>query len=397
MEINKKSVMMVLPHMVGGGAERVAAMLLNEFHNNGYDATFLLTSARREEVINRDLKSEIPLILLQEQCGKKKNKAKQVVASLLSHVFENTGHSVPAQIAYFSFMVQYQNEIEAVRRMLMEKTDMTIVAFSQPAIPIVLLAARGLPNRIVISERTDPNILMKKRYGRKFIEKYYSRVDVAVFQTKEALMTYPTCVSHKGIVISNPVKDDLPEPYFGKREKNITTFCRISPEKDLHYLVSAFMQIHEEHPDYHLRIIGGAVQNHEKKVLEMLTSQITEFGLENAVSIEPFSINVHEKVLRDLMYINCSEREGLSNAMLEAMVIGMPVICTDCPIGGARATITDGENGLLVPVKDTKALYKAMKRIIEEPGLAEKLSVNAAKLRDYLSLNEIATKWMELL
>ena len=83
--------------------------------------------------------------------------------------------------------------------------------------------------------------------------------------------------------------------------------------------------------------------------------------------------------------------------MLEAMAIGMPVVCTDCPIGGAKATITDGENGLLVPIQNAEALANAMNRVIEEEDLADKLSQNASKLRDEISLDSITDKWISLL
>ena len=97
------------------------------------------------------------------------------------------------------------------------------------------------------------------------------------------------------------------------------------------------------------------------------------------------------------MYVSSSDYEGISNSMLEAMAIGMPVVCTDCPIGGAKATIKDGENGLLVPIKDADALYMGMKKVIEDKALADKLSHNAAKLRDELSLDKITDRWIELL
>lgn len=397
MDSKKKSVMMIIPHMVGGGAERVAALLLNEFHNHGCDAAFLLTHGKREDVVNRDLKPEIPLLFLQEQCGKKRNRIRQLTASLLSHLFEDTGYVVPARIAYSSFTSQYQNEIDSVRQILLEEPDMTVVVFSQPAIPIVLLAAQGLPNRIIMSERTDPIRLMKKRYGYKFIEKYYDRVDAAVFQTDDARNTYPKNVADKGVVISNPIKEGLPEPYFGERNRTITTFCRISEQKNLPMLFEAFRLLHVDHPDYTLRVIGDAVNDADKALETKLKQFVQQNGLTDAVVFAPFTARVHEVIFADTMYVNSSDYEGISNAMLEAMAIGMPVICTDCPIGGARATIRDGENGLLVPVGDSETLYQAMKRVIEEPGLSEKLSRNAVKIREELKLETIAKKWMEML
>jgi glycosyltransferase involved in cell wall biosynthesis len=64
--------------------------------------------------------------------------------------------------------------------------------------------------------------------------------------------------------------------------------------------------------------------------------------------------------------------------------------------GGARAIIEDGKNGFLVPVGDVEKLYQAMKRIVEDKELADRLSSNAVLLREELSLENIAKKWMEL-
>ena len=52
---------------------------------------------------------------------------------------------------------------------------------------------------------------------------------------------------------------------------------------------------------------------------------------------------------------------------------------------------------LLVPIKNPDELYKAIKRVIEEDGLSDKLSRNAAKLREELSLERITDKWEKLL
>ena len=64
--MKKQQVMFVLPGMKGGGAERVASLLANEFYRHGIDVSFLLTSAVPDEVIRIDLDSGIPLKLLSE-------------------------------------------------------------------------------------------------------------------------------------------------------------------------------------------------------------------------------------------------------------------------------------------------------------------------------------------
>ena len=87
----------------------------------------------------------------------------------------------------------------------------------------------------------------------------------------------------------------------------------------------------------------------------------------------------------------------MSNAMLEAMAIGMPVICTDCPIGGANAVIQNGENGILTQVGNAEELSEAMKKIAGDKAFADKLSKNASQIREKMSLENTARKWMELL
>lgn len=398
-----KKVLMVIPHMVGGGAERVSAQIINKMNSRGFDTKFILTSSKKNEVVRTDLNEKTELILLTEELKPETFAEKLVhlphkfLSIFFGKMYEKSGKFAPACIGKSTILWQYHREIKYIRKMMLENPDMAVIAFSQPALPIVSLASKGLSNRVVLSERCDPNPLMKKRYGKKFIEKYYVNADVMVYQTGDAQAVYPECVSKKGVVISNPIKDNLPEAYHGDRNKYITTFCRISEQKNLPLLIEAFSKVNKEHPDYILRIIGDAPNREDKAVLEYIKKQIEELNLSKNVKLEPFMKNIHEAVIKDAMYVSSSDFEGISNAMLEAMAIGMPVVCTDCPIGGAKATIKDGENGLLVPIKDVDALYKGIKRVIEDKALADKISQNASKLREDLSLDKIADKWISLL
>ncbi len=400
---SKKQVLMVMPVMKGGGAERVAALLMNEFHKNGYEAEFLLTSSNDDEIINRDLAPEIPIVVL----GKNNQKGNSVIkffyvmlsvfSSLLCKPFELFGKTAPVSFAYLSFAAQYHNEIKLLRKKLEDNPDATVISFLQPSIPITLLAAKGLPNKVIISERGDPKRQMKKRYGYDFAEKYYQRADAAVFQTNDAKSAYPDNISCKGVVIPNPVKNGLPEPYFGERNNNITTFCRISRQKNLLMLVKAFSLFANDNQNYRLRIIGDTQNADDEAVLMQVKNEINNLRISDYIDFEPFSNDVHNLIIKDAMYINSSDYEGMSNAMLEAMAIGMPVICTDCPIGGANAVIQNGENGILTEVGNAKEMCEAMKKIASNKTFADKLSYNAVQIRYDLSLENTAKKWMELL
>ncbi len=77
------------------------------------------------------------------------------------------------------------------------------------------------------------------------------------------------------------------------------------------------------------------------------------------------------------VFVLPSYREGTPKTNLEAMACGRAVITTDAP--GCRETVTDGENGLLVPVKDAEALYRAMKKFCEQPELAAQMGADGRK------------------
>lgn len=398
-----KQVMMVISMMRGGGAERVSSLLMNEFHKSGHEVEYVLTSSTADEVIRTDLDQEISLTILKEHPVKEsvfqkvKMKGIRIYSSVFCHIYEKLKKPVPSHFAYLSFVCQYWKEIQQLRNKMKANPELIVIAFLQPSIPMVLLAARGLPNKIIISERDNPERLMKKRYGRPFVEKYYIRADRVVYQTQDALDTYPTCVSQKGIVIPNPIKGNLPVPFKGERNKTITTFCRISKQKNLLVLIDAFAMLHKEHQEYKLKIIGDANNEEGIAVRNHAFKRIEELGIKDFVSWCPFSAEVHKDVIGDAMYVNSSDFEGMSNAMLEAMAIGMPVVCTDCPIGGARAMIQNEDNGMLVPVGDARAMYEAMKKVVEDKELAHRISENASEIRGKLSLENIAKRWMELL
>lgn len=391
-----KKVLFVIPGLWGGGAEHVASVLANAFAEKGISTAFVLTSQRPEKIIKNELRPEIEILSLRDKIDSRRMLAPlfaRILSSAVCRFIELFHRPVPAFWAYLSFRSEYYRELDGLRRLLRERPDTTVIAFLQPSIPLALLAARGLPNRVIFSERGNPARLMKNRYGLRFIEQYYTRADAAVFQTREAAETYPPLIAEKGTVIPNPIPEDLPEPYHGERNHSITTFCRISAQKNLPLLLEAFRLVHHVHPEYSLRIIGSPGSEKGRLLEKQLRSFVGDNGLDEAVYFEPSREDVLTAVLRDAMYVNSSDYEGISNAMLEAMAIGLPVICTDCPIGGARQTIADHLNGILVPVGDAGALAAAMKELIEDPALAKRLSEKAQAVREEYEVERIIEQW----
>ena len=398
-----KKVLFVIACMKGGGAERIVIALSNQMKKFGTDVKIMLTNQRAEDAFRRDLDDSIELLSLESMTEKADalTTARYALSGIKSRIecaaIEKLGKPMTAKAAYQSFMWQNYGKVAALRNYLQNNADTAVIAFLQPSIPMVMLAAQGLPNRIIFSERGNSERLMKGRYGYAFAERFYQRADAAVFQSEGAMQPYPENIRAKGTVIFNPISAELPQPHIGERQKVIVNFCRIAKQKNLPLLLEAFEKFYREHNDYKLLIIGDAYTDSEKELKNQLEQFVLEKGIADAVSILPFMSNVHEHIKDFAMFVSSSDYEGMSNSMLEAMAIGLPCVCTDCPAGGARAVIKNGENGLLVPVGDADALFGAMKEVAESSALAQKLSMGGIKLRESLKLQNITKQWMSLL
>ena len=190
---------------------------------------------------------------------------------------------------------------------------------------------------------------------------------IYVFRQKDL---FPTKIQKNSVVIGNPLSEQMPAPYFGERRKEIVNFCRLDAPKNLKLLLDAFSLLVEEYSEYQLKIYGdGPLRDEMQKYIEKL-------GLENNAFLLPFHENIHEIIKDAAMFVTSSDYEGLSNSLMEAMALGMPVIATDCLGGGAAALIVDGKNGFLVPRGDVQSLYRAMKRYIYYRKMVESYEKN---------------------
>lgn len=123
--------------------------------------------------------------------------------------------------------------------------------------------------------------------------------------------------------------------------------------------------------------------------------QIEKLGLEDNVFLPGFSNDIHSEMANADLFVISSNYEGISNSMLEALAIGVPVISTDSPIGGARMFIKSGVNGVLTKVGDEENLTDEIYKIISNKDLGAQLSSEAIKIREELSKEVITNKWIK--
>jgi len=240
---------------------------------------------------------------------------------------------------------------------------------------------------LISSERTDPTREPSNPFSRRLRDWAYAKSDCLVCQTEWVKEYFAQKMRTKLVVIPNPITPNLPQ-WKGSESKTIMTACRLAEQKNLPMLIDAFKEVANVHTDYKLVIYGDG------ELRQPLTEQIERLGLTQNVSLPGFSKDIHSAMVNSYMYVSSSDYEGISNSMLEALGIGIPTICTDCPVGGARMFIRDGENGMLTPVGDTKALVNAMLKMIDDKQFALSCSECSRQINEDINVDKIAKMWL---
>lgn len=248
-----------------------------------------------------------------------------------------------------------------------------------------------LGNTILISsERTDPTREPRNKLMVIIRNWAYNRSDSLVCQTPwvKEYFTHKRIKANM-VVIPNPIMPDLPR-WEGTNSNTIITACRLEPQKNLPLLIDSFEMLHNDFPQMKLYIFGEGYLRNE------LMELICRKGLSGIIKMPGFSTDIHQEMRKARMYVSSSDYEGISNSMLEALGCGIPVVHTDCPVGGAAMFIKNGENGILVKPGDPRAIYEAMKTLIEHADLADKFSFNSPKIKYDLSIDRIVSLWTQL-
>lgn len=244
--------------------------------------------------------------------------------------------------------------------------------------------------KIIDSERNDPRKEPSSKLKKKIRDICYNHANILVCQTDLAVQILKSRgIQTKYVIIPNPITPNLPE-WEGFESKNIITAARLTSQKNLPLLIDAFIEVHKKHPNYKLTIYG------EGELRKYLENLVNIKGLHGIVTLPGFSTNIHKVMKNAYMYVSSSNYEGISNSMLEALGIGLPCICTDCPVGGARMCIKNNVSGLLVEVGNKDQLVNAMNYLIDNKDMAMSYSRESRKINDLYSLEKITRKWIEL-
>ncbi len=179
----------------------------------------------------------------------------------------------------------------------------------------------------------------------------------------EQYRTLPSGVDFRGLRAARGRRESCRRRLgYGRDDFVIGSICRLEPIKGTGDLVNAFLRLAPDRPALRLLVAGEGPQRPE------LLKRIHAAGLQNRASIlggwaDPLAI----LPACDAMVL-ASHNEGMGRALVEAMVLGLPVVAT--AVGGVPDLLDTGRAGLLVPPADPEALAGALARLADDPGFA---------------------------
>lgn len=276
------------------------------------------------------------------------------------------------------------------RKYISKESPDLILSFLYPWSMKVLLSLLFKKVNVVVAERQDPRVVFGGYPVRILRDLLYIKTKGITVQTFENQQYYCSFLQHKLKTIYNPI--NMPQETVGRglsttKEDSLVTVGRLRKEKNHTLLICAFADFLKTHPSYILRIYGGGEE------MDNLQHFISEMKLEGKVILMGKTNDVFSAIANSRVFILSSNYEGMPNALLEAMCIGLPCISTK--VSGATELIQSGTNGLLVDVNNRKQLVDAMVDIVDNPEKAEKLAEKASELYNTIRLDIIQKEWTD--
>lgn len=355
-----RKILFVSGNLCDGGAQRVISVVASSLAEKGHDVSLLLFSRNEKEY---------PI-------------SEKVKITAIGKSFEEYSK------------VSSLGRIKFIRKYLKSLKPQVAIGFMEGGYSLYL-SSFGIKCYKVASARIDPQILMKlKGFRAKINRLWFKAADALVLQTESQKKRLPSKMLKKSVVIANPVSEKALSIQKKSYDicRNFVMAGRLDGQKNYPMVFRAVRIVKEKYPDIHIDIFGKGGE------YDSLVMQIREMQIEGNVTLRGWSQNTIEEYLNHDAYILSSDYEGMPNALMEAMAVGLPCISTDCDTGPSDL-ITDGTNGYLVPVNDDKMLAKRMLELIEmSPEERAELGKNARKtLSENFNSKAIAQQWEDLI
>lgn len=338
-----------------GGAERQIIMLANNLALQGEDVSLIVLV---------DFKSKYPI-----------NKNVRIVD--LTYCEREKGNKIV-------------NRYRALRKAYKDISPQVSIHYWLQSAYLSTLMPRKMTGKVVYSERGDPGDSEYKGMLGIIRSIAFRRIQGFVFQSEGAKDFFTDTIKKKATVIPNPIS--VPEGDYTApckdRLKKIVNVGRLHPQKNQALLIEAFSKLSSDFSEYSLEIFGDGVLREE------LIKKIKHLNLENRVFLKGTTSNIYEEMYNASLFVLSSDFEGMPNALMEAMALGVPCVSTDCRPGGARALIHDGENGFIVPIGNVERLKCAMEKALRYDEL-ERMCILEQNIRQTHSEKAVFKRWRD--
>lgn len=288
---------------------------------------------------------------------------------------------------------EYPKAILAYHKLFKRLRPKLVLIMSVPDCWYIILSLLGIPTKIVVSERNDPRNFSGKKAVKMLSRSLMKLAHGFVFQTEMAKDFYSKKIGERSCVIPNPIPiNEIPEVEYEGTSDVIVTMGRLQEQKNHKMLIDAFEKVHLQMPQVRLDIYG------EGKLRQDLEAYICEKGLDGFISLKGNHLDVLNRIEDAKMFVLSSNYEGMPNALMEALTMGLPCVSTDCPCGGPQVLIQEGTTGMLVPVGDSEKMAEAMLSLLRDPEKCKAMAQKAkADMRARFNIDVIGDRWMTFL
>lgn len=343
-------ILFVMNSLTGGGAERVFVDLVKNMDQNKHDVTVLVVDdygIYKKEV--REMTNYKYVLRHEEKQG-----IKRKWFGALSIIGSKIIHFLPAEILYKLFVK--------------DKYDVEIAYIEGESTKIV--AGSNNPNSIKYAWlHTD---MIKNPWTRKVYKKLeneindYKKFDHVVAVSEAVKEAFEEKYQLPAKVIYNALDDKSilakareDTKIVAKKDMfNIITVGGLKEVKGYMRLLQVMNRMIREGKKVYLTIIGEGDER------ENLEKYISKNNMEKNVLLYGFTTNPYKILVQGDLYVCSSYAEGFSTAVTESLILGIPVLTTEC--AGMRELLGDSEYGMIVENSE-EGLYEGIKGIIEDP------------------------------
>lgn len=303
-------------------------------------------------------------------------------------------------------LTDLKNVIKLIRIFKEEMPDV-IHNVALKTILISSLAALCIKNTVIVNAFTGLGYVfssnqIQARFIRLFIKPVFQfimrkRNYWTIFQNPDDMNVFNQLrliVSERSVLIRGSGVDTKEFPQI--RDSNITPVIMLASrmlwDKGIGEFVEAAKRAHGNNLKAKFILVGDVDKDNP---MSISVSTLKTWTKEGHVTWEGHSNNMPERLASASIVCLPSYREGLPKVLLEAAAVGRPLIATDVP--GCREIVKDGENGLLVKLKDVDTLYSAIETLVNNKKMRSSMGQNSRDLvESELSTEIINTQTIQL-